>query len=253
MFDIGFTEMMIIAVVALVVIGPERLPKVARQAGEWMGKLRRYVDDVKSDINRQMQLDELRKIQADVKDAAQSLKNSVDSVVSEASSELTSLNAAFEGAASTTTDEPRTDWDRIYAARRLRERIKDRRIERSKELGLKRPKRAYLRFTRPQAEVPTDVAAQATVAQDTLAQDTVAQATVAQDTLAQVSSAQASVEVAQPKLFEAMANEASRYESAPTIDSKPPASTQPVSAAPVSAPPVSAPPVSAPLAPTPLA
>jgi sec-independent protein translocase protein TatB len=228
MFDIGFTEMMIIAVVALVVIGPERLPKVARQAGEWMGKLRRYVDDVKSDINRQMQLDELRKIQADVKDAAQSLKNSVDSVVSEASSELTSLNAAFEGAASTTTDEPRTDWDRIYAARRLRERIKDRRIERSKELGLKRPKRAYLRFTRPQVEVPTE--------------------TAAQDTLAQ-----ASVEVAQPKLFEAMANEASRYESAPANESKAPASTPSVSAAPVSTPPVSTPPISAPLAPTPLA
>ncbi len=243
MFDIGFTEMMIIAVVALVVIGPERLPKVARQAGEWMGKLRRYVDDVKSDINRQMQLDELRKIQADVKDAAQSLKNSVDSVVSEAGGELSSLNAAFEGAASTTTDEPRTDWDRIYAARRLRERIKDRRIERSKELGLKRPKRAYLRFTRPQAEVPTEIAAQYTVAQDTLTQATVVQEPVIQATLAQ-----AGVEVAQPKLFEAMANEASRYEPAPAIDSKPPASTSSVSTSSVSTPPLSTP-----LAPTPLA
>ncbi|MCZ8097779.1 MAG: Sec-independent protein translocase protein TatB, partial [Burkholderiales bacterium] len=60
MFDIGFSEMLVLAVVALVVLGPERLPKVARQAGAWMGKLRRYVDDVKSDINRQMELSELR-------------------------------------------------------------------------------------------------------------------------------------------------------------------------------------------------
>lgn len=153
MFDIGFTEMMIIAVVALVVLGPERLPKVAKQAGEWMGKLRRYVDDVKSDINRQMELDELRKIQSDVKEAAQSLQNSVQNVVAETTSELTSLNAAFEGAASTSTDdEPRTDWDRIYAVRRSRERIKDRRVERSKDLGMKRPKRAYPRWTRPELE-----------------------------------------------------------------------------------------------------
>ncbi len=191
MFDIGFTEMMIIAVVALVVIGPERLPKVARQAGEWMGKLRRYVDDVKSDINRQMQLDELRKIQSDVKDAAQNFKSSVDNIVSEAKSELSSLNSAFEGAASTTTEEPRTDWDRIYAVRRQRERIKDRRIERSKELGLKRPKRAYIRFTRPEPEiVPEPV-----------------------------------VEPVQPKLFEAMAVEAGKYEPPASVESKPLAST----------------------------
>jgi sec-independent protein translocase protein TatB len=153
MFDIGFTEMMIIAVVALVVLGPDRLPKVARQAGEWMGKLRRYVDDVKSDINRQMELDELRKLQKEVKDAAQSLQTSVESAVTETKSELESLsstmNSAFEGASSTANDPPATDWDRIYAVRRARDRIKDRRVERSKELGLKRPKRAYPRFTRP--------------------------------------------------------------------------------------------------------
>jgi sec-independent protein translocase protein TatB len=150
MFDIGFTEMMIIAVVALVVLGPERLPKVAKQAGEWMGKLRRYVDDVKSDINRQMELDELRKLKSQVQDAAQSLKSSVEGVVNDTKNELSELNSAFAGTLTTPpgSDAP-TDWDRIYAVRRARERIKDRRIERSKELGMKRPKRAYPRFTRP--------------------------------------------------------------------------------------------------------
>ena len=143
MFDIGFSEMVVLAVVALVVLGPERLPKVAKQTGAWMGKLRRYVDDVKSDINRQMELDELRRLQSEVTSAAQSLKASVESAVSETRSEISSLNDAFasDGSTPAGSSTPATDWDRIYATRRMRDRIKDRRIEREKELGIKRPKR----------------------------------------------------------------------------------------------------------------
>ena len=77
MFDIGFSEMIVIAIVALVVIGPERLPKVARTAGHLLGRLQRYVNDVKSDINREMQLDELKKLQSQVTDSARELENSV--------------------------------------------------------------------------------------------------------------------------------------------------------------------------------
>lgn len=137
MFDIGFSEMMVLAVVALVVIGPERLPKVAKQAGEWMGKLRRYVDDVKSDINRQMELTELRKLQTQVTDAAKELGDSVQSTMTGMQSQLDEVQKSIEG----TDTPPTTDWDRIYATRRQREKIKDRRIEREKELGIKRPKR----------------------------------------------------------------------------------------------------------------
>jgi sec-independent protein translocase protein TatB len=71
MFDIGFTELMVIGVVALLVIGPERLPKVARTTGQWLGKLNRYVSQVKQDIDRDMRLDELRKMQQEMKDSAQ--------------------------------------------------------------------------------------------------------------------------------------------------------------------------------------
>ena len=71
MFDIAFTELLIIGVVALVVIGPDRLPKVARTAGQWLGKLNRYVSQVKQDIDRDMRLEELRKMQQDMKDSAQ--------------------------------------------------------------------------------------------------------------------------------------------------------------------------------------
>jgi len=77
MFDIGFTELMVISIVALLIIGPERLPKVARTLGHLLGRAQRYVSDVKSDINREMQLDELKKLQAQVTESARSMEDSV--------------------------------------------------------------------------------------------------------------------------------------------------------------------------------
>jgi len=79
MFDIGFSEIVVIAVVALIVIGPERLPKAARTLGHLFGRLQRYVNDVKADINREMELDELRKLQQQVQSAARDIESSVSS------------------------------------------------------------------------------------------------------------------------------------------------------------------------------
>ncbi|NLD69311.1 MAG: twin-arginine translocase subunit TatB [Limnobacter sp.] len=147
MFDFGFSELMVIGLIALVVLGPERLPRVARQAGQWMGKLQRYVADVKSDINRQMELEELRNLQKEVTDAARDVKTSFESSIQEAQSEFDSISRSVEGSsdsttgASSTSAPPQTDWDRIYAVRRTRDRIRDRRVEREKMLGQKRPKR----------------------------------------------------------------------------------------------------------------
>lgn len=139
MFDIGFSEMLMIAVIALVVLGPERLPRVARQVGQWTGKLQRYVTEVKSDINRQMELEELRRLKTQVQDAAQSIESSVQEAVSGAQSELQSIGAEVG------LNEAPTDWDAVYAVRRARDRIKDRRIEREKLLGRKRPRRNVYR------------------------------------------------------------------------------------------------------------
>lgn len=140
MFDIGFSEMGIIAVVALIVLGPERLPKVARQAGQWISKLQRYVSDVKSDINRQMELDELRRMQAEVQKAASGIESAVKSAVDETQSQLDSISASLQSPPAE-GDEPRTDWDKVYAVRRTRDRIVERRKERAKELGQKLPRR----------------------------------------------------------------------------------------------------------------
>ena len=83
MFDIGFSEIVVIGVVALVVIGPERLPKTARTLGHLFGRLQRYVNDVKADINREMELDELRKLQREMQGAAREFEQSVTTAASE--------------------------------------------------------------------------------------------------------------------------------------------------------------------------
>ena len=88
MFDIGFSELMVIGVVALIVIGPERLPKVARTAGILFGRMQRYVNDVKADIGREMQLEELRKLQSTMQDAARDFESSVNKEVNAAESEI---------------------------------------------------------------------------------------------------------------------------------------------------------------------
>jgi sec-independent protein translocase protein TatB len=92
MFDVGFSELIVIALVALIVIGPERLPKVARTVGHLLGRLQRYVNDVKSDINREMQLDELKKLQEQVASQARDMERQVNDQMH---SVETSLNASI--------------------------------------------------------------------------------------------------------------------------------------------------------------
>ena len=88
MFDIGFTELMVIGLVALIVIGPEKLPRVARTLGHLAGRLQRYVSDVKADINREIELDELRKMRDSFRETATSFENSVRSEMSKTETEL---------------------------------------------------------------------------------------------------------------------------------------------------------------------
>lgn len=77
MFDMGFAEMVIIAIVALVVIGPERLPTVARKAGAYVARIRRFVSNVKSDVEREFRTDELQRMLQQQQDELQSLKEVV--------------------------------------------------------------------------------------------------------------------------------------------------------------------------------
>lgn len=77
MFDISFSELLVIGVIALVVIGPERLPKVARTVGHLLGRAQRYVSDVKGDIQREVELDELKKMKEEMENAARDMTSSM--------------------------------------------------------------------------------------------------------------------------------------------------------------------------------
>jgi sec-independent protein translocase protein TatB len=90
MFDIGFSELAVIGIVALVVLGPERLPRVARTAGHLLGRFQRYVSQVKADINREIELADLKKIQADVESAAKGIESSVTATFGQTQKELAS-------------------------------------------------------------------------------------------------------------------------------------------------------------------
>ncbi|MES2958052.1 MAG: Sec-independent protein translocase protein TatB [Pseudomonadota bacterium] len=88
MIDFGFDKIALIGAVALIVIGPEKLPRVARTVGHMLGKAQRYVADVKAEVNRSIELDELKKMKTEFEGAARDVEQSVNREVSAATSEL---------------------------------------------------------------------------------------------------------------------------------------------------------------------
>ena len=83
MIDLGISKMALIGAVALIVIGPEKLPRVARTVGALLGKAQRYVADVKAEVNRSMDLDELKKMRETVEGAARDVENSIQTSASD--------------------------------------------------------------------------------------------------------------------------------------------------------------------------
>lgn len=83
MFDISFTELLIIAVVALVVLGPERLPKVARTMGHLLGRAQRYMGDIKRDIQKEMELEDIKDLKEEMHKASSSVKSSISDLSKE--------------------------------------------------------------------------------------------------------------------------------------------------------------------------
>ena len=95
MFDIGFSKLLLIALVALVVLGPDRLPKLARTAGHLFGRLQRYVATVKADINREMQTSDLQKVKEEFQAAAKDIEQSVQASQTQMQESLRSIEADY--------------------------------------------------------------------------------------------------------------------------------------------------------------
>ncbi len=104
MIDFGFDKIALIGAVALIVIGPQKLPRVARTVGHLLGKAQRYVADVKAEVNRSIELEELKKMKTEFEDAARNVEQTVSSEMNQATADLTqswqndalSASTAFE-------------------------------------------------------------------------------------------------------------------------------------------------------------
>jgi sec-independent protein translocase protein TatB len=91
MIDFGFDKIALIGAVALIVIGPEKLPRVARTVGHMLGKAQRYVADVKAEVNRSIELEELKKMKTQFEDAARDVEQTVQKEVNQASAEFNAI------------------------------------------------------------------------------------------------------------------------------------------------------------------
>ncbi|HRL36770.1 MAG TPA: Sec-independent protein translocase protein TatB, partial [Ottowia beijingensis] len=100
MLDLGISKMALIGAVALIVIGPEKLPRVARTVGTLLGKAQRYVSDVKAEVNRAMDLDELKKMKESVEEAGREVEKGIYSTKADFEKDWSDVTAGLEGAGS---------------------------------------------------------------------------------------------------------------------------------------------------------
>lgn len=98
MFDVAFSELVVIAIVALIVIGPEKLPKVARTLGALAGRMQRYVASVKADIEREMQFEDLQKLQQEIRQGANQVQSEINRAQSGIHSEVNEMENSISGA-----------------------------------------------------------------------------------------------------------------------------------------------------------
>src|ERR1700674_3644774 len=125
MFDFGFSKLLLLGIVALVVIGPERLPRVARTLGHLYGRLQRYVTQVKADIHREMEVAELGKVKTEFENAARSFQNEIESKAGEVEREIREVQASFDSTPAIPSPDPAPPPPAAQAAPQLELGIED--------------------------------------------------------------------------------------------------------------------------------
>jgi sec-independent protein translocase protein TatB len=114
MIDLGVSKLALIAVVALVVVGPERLPKVARMAGNLFGRAQRYMAEVRSEVNRQIELDEFKKLREDSAAAIKDVESSLNSTFTEAGTHLSDQADSYDYSTSSYPVEVQIDENKVF-------------------------------------------------------------------------------------------------------------------------------------------
>ncbi|HRM21450.1 MAG TPA: Sec-independent protein translocase protein TatB, partial [Neisseria sp.] len=106
MFDFGFSELLLIGVIALVVLGPERLPKAARMAGQLVGRVQRMVGNVKQELSSQLEMDELRRAKDEFEATAHSVRDEIAGIGAQAQSDLHDISDGL-------SPDKRPAWERL--------------------------------------------------------------------------------------------------------------------------------------------
>ena len=106
MIDLGIEKLMVIGAVALIVIGPEKLPRVARTVGTLLGKAQRYVADVKAEVNRSIELEELKKMKDSVESAARDVESSIRTGASDFEKEWSDATSAAQSTSEALAEPP---------------------------------------------------------------------------------------------------------------------------------------------------
>ena len=115
MIDIGLSKLALIGAVALIVIGPEKLPRVARTVGTLLGKAQRYVADVKSEVNRSMELDELKKMKEAMEGAARDVEQSIQTNASAFEKDMNhAAGLGFDGDVHSSASHSHDDFADLY-------------------------------------------------------------------------------------------------------------------------------------------
>lgn len=110
MIDLGISKMALIGAVALIVIGPEKLPRVARTVGTLLGKAQRYVADVKAEVNRSMELDELKKMKDSVEGAARDVEHSIQTSAADFEQSWSEATAGLDSSALSTPPDAHPEY-----------------------------------------------------------------------------------------------------------------------------------------------
>src|SRR6185437_8084272 len=113
MFDLGITKLVMIGAVALVVIGPEKLPKVARMAGSLFGRAQRYINEVKAEVSREMEMEELNKVRQEFQQAASDVHQTIAGGITEAGDQINGAWSDMQGARAAGASEALADAEHI--------------------------------------------------------------------------------------------------------------------------------------------
>ena len=131
MFDFGFTELLVIGVIALVVLGPERMPEVARLAGRWFARAQGYITQVKAEFERETQLSEIQQIRDEIRSGAAAVRHSVESVNHSLQDQTQQLNKVLtptspqEPVAGDVAAEPPQEQEELYDEQKAQSYAKD--------------------------------------------------------------------------------------------------------------------------------